>query len=325
MTFEIAVLFLLIISMIVVMALEILPTDTIALVVMTVLIVGGFVSPAEGIAGLSNPAVVTILCLMMLTFGLESSGVISAMGKYLKRLLIGSEWKTLLILLVIVGSCSALISTTAIVIVFMRILIKVSKKIPLKLRRYLMPLSFAGILGGSCTLVGTSTNLLVSAIAKDYGLRAFGMFEFTPLGICFFMVGLVYLLVIGRFWLPDDKKDHTDLTEVYAIEDYLTEVVVGPHSRLVGKQVKETLFFTNNDLDIIEIRRPRNGPKGQFPDETTVIQAGDILLIKGTAEQLAKLRKHNDLKPLPRQSVKDEARLNTDDLAICEIIVKPNS
>lgn len=323
MTVQIALLFLIILAMVVLMALEKLPADTLAVTVMVVLIVGGFVSPNEGIAGLSNPAVVTILCLMILTVGLETTGVITTMGKHLKKVLSGKEWKTFLVLLLIVGSCSALISTTAIVIVFMRILLKLSKRMPLNLSRYLMPLSFAGILGGSCTLLGTSTNLIVDAIARENGLPKFGIFEFTPLGLIFFFAGILYLLFVGRFLIPSRRKEEQDLTQEYAIQDYLAEVVIGEASNLVGKRVGETPFFDQEDIDLIEIKR--GGDKTQFPNELETLQAEDILLIKGTVEKLVEIRRRNDLSLLPRQSIKDEERMNTRNMTLCEVIVKPNS
>jgi len=322
MTFEIALLFGIIILMVIMMALEKLPADTMALIVMVVLILGGFVTPSEGIAGLSNPAVVTILSLMILTVGLETTGVITSIGKRIKKLLIGKEWKMLLFLLLIAGSCSALISTTAVVIVFMRILIKLSKSIPLNLSRFLMPLSFAGILGGSCTLLGTSTNLLLSSIALEHGLPEFQVFEFSHIGIVFFLVGLVYLIFAGRFLLPNRKRED-DLTQEYAIHDYLTEIVVEEKSMFVGKRIDETPFFTDEEIDLIEIKR--KGSKPYFPNEIQSLQAGDILLVKSSLEKLADIRKRNDLSLHFQQSTKDEKRLNTADMTLCEVIVKPNS
>ena len=323
MTIQIALLFLIILAMVIIMAWEKLPTDTLAVIVMVVLIIGDFVTPTEGIAGMSNPAVVTILFLMILSVGLETTGVINAIGKRIRKLLIGKEWKSLLLLLLIVGSCSALISTTAIVIVFMRILLKLSKKIPLNLSRYLMPLSFAGILGGSCTLLGTSTNLIVSSIAKDYGLSEFGVFEFTPIGLIFFFVGLMYLLFIGRFIIPDRKKEVDDLTKAYAIQDYLTEVIIDKDSKLAGKRICDTAIFKDEEIDIIELKR--SDGESHFPNDLEVLQAEDVLLVKSSLEKLVEILKKNDLKLISRQSEKDEVRLNTDEMTLCEVVVKSKS
>lgn len=322
MTIEITLLFLIIIGMVVIMAWEKLPPDTLAVTIMVLLIIGGFVSPSEGLAGLSNQATVTILALMILTVGLEATGVITEMGRRLKKILIGKEWKTLAILMLIAGTCSAFISTTAIVIVFMRILIKLAKKIPTNLSRLLMPLSFAGILGGSCTLLGTSTNLLVGSIAKDAGLADFGVFEFSHIGVIFFLVGVLYMVLFGRHLIPKRKTDGEDLVEEYAIQGFLTEVIVSEASNLVGKRFDETNFFKDDEIDLIEIKRKEDTV---FPHEAESIQGGDILLVKGSVDKIAELRNKSDLSLLPRQSTKDDERLNTEDMTLCEVIVKPNS
>ena len=323
MTVEIALLFALIIAMVVIMALEIVPSDTLALTVMVILIVCGFVSPEEGIAGMGNPAVVTILSLMILTVGLETTGVINIIGNRLKRHLKKREWKTLLILLVIVGGCSAFISTTAVVIVFVRILMKLSKSIPHNLSRFLMPLSFAGILGGSCTLFGTSTNLLVSSIAEEYGLKPFSIFEFAPIGAIFFVIGLIYIVIVGRFLLPNRKESGSDLTKEYKLQGYLTEVVIEGDSNLIGQRIDETAIFKEEEIDILEIKRADSHT--YFPKEIETFQEGDILFIKGSVEKVASLRQTSGLSLLPTQSNKDEARMNTEGMTLCEVIVKANS
>jgi di/tricarboxylate transporter len=322
MTIEIGLLFLLILAMIVIMAFEWFSPDTLALTIMVVLILGGFVTPSEGIAGLSNQATVTILALMILTVGLETTGVITRIGKWLKGYLVDGGAKSFLLILLIVGCCSALISTTAIVIVFMRILIKLSKKFPIQISLFLIPLSFAGIMGGSCTLLGTSTNLLVDAIAVENGIQKFGIFEFTHIGVILFFCGLVYLLFARKYLLPKQLKEE-DLTEEYAIQDYLTEVVVGTQSGLTGKRVDETEIFIDEEIDLIEIRKP--AAKSRFGNESEIIEEGDVLLLKGSAERLAAIRYNNNLDLLSKQTKKDEARMNTNDMTLCEVIVKPNS
>lgn len=322
MTIEIALLFIIILTLIVLLALEVLPSDTLAMSLLVVLILGGFVSPQEGISGLSNQATVTILALMILTVGLETTGVITTLGKYLKRWLIGGELHTIAILMIIVGTASAFISTTAVVIVFLRIMIKLARKMPTNLSRLLMPLSFAGILGGSCTLLGTSTNLLVSAIAKDYQLAPFGVFEFTHVGVIFFLAGLAYMLLLGRKLIPERKKEVRDLTEEYAIQPYLAEVSVPATSQLVGKRIEETLFFRDQEVDLIEIKRLGDLP--HFATALEQFQPGDVLLIKGSVEKIAELRQNNDVRLVSQPATRAQERLNTTDMTLCEVIVRPS-
>lgn len=323
MSLEIGILLLIIVALVAFLALEIYPPDTTAFALVVILMVGGFVSPEEGIAGLSNQATVTVLGLMMLSVGLETTGVITSLGERIKRLFEYQEWLTLLILMLIVGTCSAFISTTAVVIVFLRIMIKLSQRMETNLSKILMPLSFAGIVGGSCTLLGTSTNLLVSSIAEDYGLAPFGVFEFWFIGALFFGTVVLYMLLIGRYLIPDRKKRNEMLTKEYAIEAYLTEVVVLKGSKLEGKRINEISFLGANDLDLIALKRADE--QEHFPSEEETLQEGDVLLFKGGLEQIARLKKTQNLNSLSKQSLKDDDRLNTKDMVLCEVILRGNS
>jgi len=322
MTLEIFLLFGIIVVMMVFMVMEKLPADTLSITVMCVLIVGGFVSPEEGVSGLSNPAVVTVLCLMMLTVGLERTGLINAIGKKLKALLKAKEWKSLSIVLLIVGLCSALISTTAIVIVFMRVLLKLSKQIPFKLSRYLMPLSFIGIIGGASTLIGTSTNLIVSEIAQSSGVEPFGIFEITPLGFLFMIVGILYFIFIGRHLLPETTSED-GLVGEYSLGGFLTEVIVEKDSKLIGKRLEDTAIYKDEEVDILEIKHQNDS--FHAPALGEIFQEGDEILIKSSVEKLSEFRKGKDFVILPLRSAIDDNRLNTEDSVLCEVYVKPNS
>jgi len=321
MTVEILVLFVIILIMMVLMMTEKLSADTLSIIVMCTLIVGGFVSPEEGVSGLSNPAVVTVLCLMILTVGLESTGLINKIGNLLKNLLKGKEWKSMFILLLIVSVCSAMISTTAIVIVFMRILLRLSKKMPFKLARYLMPLSFVGIMGGASTLIGTSTNLIVSEMAKNDGLEPFGIFEITPLGIIITIIGITYLILVGRFMLP--KTEPNGLVKDYNIEEFLTEVSINEGSELIGKRLQETDIYKDDEVHILEIKNHNENFHAPMIGE--VFQEGDELLIKSSVEKLAELRKGKNLTLLVSDSEFDDNRMMNEDRTICEIYIKPSS
>lgn len=323
MTIEIAILFALILVLIVLFAFEVFPPDMVALTCMVSLILFGFVSPDEGISGLSNRATVTVLALMVLSVGLETTGVISLIGKKMEGLFSRGEAFGLFILMFIVGAFSAFIATTAVVIVFMRMLFKMSEKIPIRLSRILMPLSFAGILGGSCTLLGTSTNILVNAIARDYQLQPFSVFEFTHIGGIFFAIGIIYIVFFGRHLLPKGEQVARSLTAEYALQDFLIELVVLPDSVLVGLRVDQSIFFRSEELDLFEIQNP--GEKPHFPSEQEVFEPGHILFIKGTVEQIAELRKSYGLAlPKKKKQIGDE-RFMTGEMTLCEVIIPPNS
>lgn len=323
MTVEIALLFVFIAILMVLFAFEVLPPDLIGIVCMVSLILLGFVTPDEGIAGLSNRATVTVFALMLLSVGLEQSGVISLIGQKMQFMFRNGEWLMVLGLMLLVGFFSAFMATTAVVIVFMRMLFRMAKKIPIPMSKLLMPMSFAGILGGSCTLLGTSTNILVNAFALDYELEPIGVFEFTPIGIIFLVAGLLYILFFGRHMLPDKKQETTSLTAQYDIQDFLIELVIQPGSPLIGKRVDESVFFGSEDVDLFEIQRP--GEKPHFPGEQEIFDVGEILFIKGSAERIADLTRNYGLTLPKRRARLDDTRFNTEEMRLLELIVHPNS
>ena len=308
--------------MVVLLAIEIISADTIAFLVMVTLIVSGFVSPEEGISGLSNSAAVTVLALMILTVGLESTGAINALGKRIKPLFKQKQWVTILMIMLIVGMCSAFIATTAVVIVFLRITVQLSKRMPGSLSKLLMPLSFAGIMGGSCTLMGTSTNLLVSSIAVSYGLPKFGIFEFSILGLIFFAGGLIYMVLIGRFLIPNRTQEN-ELTNQYEIQDYLTEVRILEDSKLIGKRLLETAIFNDDEIDVLEIKRGVDF--SFFPNKRDFIRKDDILLVKGSVELITELRAMDNVELLSRSDEFADKELTSKDMTLCEVIIRPNS
>ncbi|MEZ4883935.1 MAG: SLC13 family permease [Chitinophagales bacterium] len=323
MTISITLLFGIILLLIIMLIFEVLPSDTLAVALMVVLMVCGFVTPQEGISGLSNQATVTVLALMILSVGLETTGVITSIGKRIKLLFERTEWVTILVLMLIVGTCSAFISTTAVVIVFLRIMIKLSQKMPANLAKILMPLSFAGIMGGSCTLLGTSTNLLVSAIAKDYKLEPFGVFEFTPIGVIFFVAGLAYMVLIGRHLIPNRTPIGADSTRQYAMEGYLTEIVIPPDSNLIGKRIDETIFYQDEEINFLEIKQ-RNS-QYYVPNEVLILQEDDLLLVKASVEKIAELHQNDDVRLLSRQMAKSDQEESKEKTTLCEVIVRPSS
>ncbi len=190
MTTEIIGVFVIILAVILLFALEVFPMDKISFCIIATLLLTGLVSPEEAVSGFSNKAVITILCLMILAVGLEENGAISWLAKGLKVL---KNWPVVLasiIIMVIAGSISAFISSTAVVIVFIKIVAELREKYHLPPGKLLLPISFASILGGSCTLMGTSTNLLVSNIAARYTGERLGFFEFSLMGLTFMGISI---------------------------------------------------------------------------------------------------------------------------------------
>ena len=322
MTFEIACVFGIIAVLIILFVTEKLPIDVIAFGLMVVLMVTELVTPQQGIMGFANPATITILSLMLIGVGLEQSGAITQLGKRLEPLLLRPQWMSISLLMIIVAFVSAFISTTAVVIVFLRILVEMSRRLELPLSKFLIPLSFAGILGGSCSLMGTSTNLLVNSVAGGLGVEPFGLFEFSGIGALLFVAALVYMVIVGRHLLPDRKKKN-ELTDSYNIKNYLLTVKINEKSQLIGQRVEESIFGNEVEIDLLEVRHSVRRPR--FAVQSEEFREGDVLLIKADADHLQEILKDEGLSQLSELGDADDDNLNTQETILCEAMVGPNS
>ena len=155
---------------------EILPVDTTSLLVMTFLMVTGLVTPLEGISGFANEATITILALFVIGAGLDNTGAIDYLGKKIQKYFLNQEWVVITFIIILVGGLSAFINNTAIVLVFLPILLRISRISNISPNRLLITLSFAAMMGGSTTIIGTSTNLIVSSMAASSGYEGFKFF-----------------------------------------------------------------------------------------------------------------------------------------------------
>ncbi len=175
---------------------EKLSVDVIAVVVMSTLLVTQIITPDEGISGFSNKATITVAAMFIISAALFKTGAVSYLGAITSKIFNKSYWLGLITVAISVGFFSAFINNTPVVAIFIPILLKVAKDIKVSPSKLLMPMSFASMFGGICTLIGTSTNILVSSIAEEAGIKGFTMFEFAPIGIILFVIGMaLYALV----------------------------------------------------------------------------------------------------------------------------------
>lgn len=310
---------------------ERLPAELVSLLVLAALLLVAVAGPATGwvnpdrwvtlseaLSGFGNSAVVTVAAMFVLSAGLARTGALAGLGRTLVR--VGHNQTALLVvMMVVVGVASAFVNNTAAVAVFLPLVLTACHRRKLPPSRVLIPLSFASQFGGVCTLIGTSTNLLVSAISEKAGCGAFGMFEFSQLGMIFLGVGLVYLLVAGPWLLP--ARRGTDLAETYRLREYITEVRVLPDSPLIGKTVVESRLGERHDANVLEILRP---DRRIWSPHDTRLQAGDILLVQANVQNLMDLRARTGLTIEPEFQLKDAA-LPGDEMALTEALVAPRS
>lgn len=258
----------------------------------------------ELLGAFSNAAPLTIACMFVISAGLEKAGCIRVLGvAFRKAAGSTSELRVLVVLMVTGAVLSAFVNNTPVVVVFLPIVLSLARSSELKASRLLIPLSFACILGGTCTLTGTSTNLIIDGKAQELGIEPFTMFELSKLGIVYAAVGFVYMLTVGRKLLPKHESVTTDLSQLEERE-FLTQVIVQGDSPMVGKTLPETLFKEVKEARVIEVRR-RGNPLDTSLDELK-IAAGDRILISIHGEEFQDLRETEGLRMTAYQNLKLE-------------------
>ena len=214
--------------------LELLPVEVTSMCLLAGLLVTGIVPVDVAVGGLSNPGVVTIGGLFVLSHSLVRTGFLEIAADPISRRFGRRRWVGVSVMLSMVALMSAFLNNTAVVAMTLPLAVDLCRRLRLSPSRVLMPLSFAAIFGGTLTLIGTSTNLLVSSFAQDLGQDPIGMFELTPLGLIFLAVGMVYVLVMAPRALPE-RTAVEELTRKYEMAAYLTELRVPAGSKIVGK------------------------------------------------------------------------------------------
>lgn len=270
---------------------EILSIDKIAFLIITSLTLLGLVTPEEAVSGFSNTATIAVLALMILAIAMEENGVIHWLTSGMSKVKSMPLQVMTPIFMIVAASISAFISTTAVVVVFIKIVNQLSEKFKIPQSKLLLPISFAGILGGSCTLMGTSTNLIINSVAKGQGIRTLGFFEFSMLGLIFLSISIIYLTLTIK-WLPWDKTN-SDSTG-YNIDNFLTKVHVNLDSNIVGKKIQETFLFENPDITILQLIR--NNHTHYSPGKYITIKENDELLLLCTLEEITKMKSSENLK-----------------------------
>lgn len=303
-------------------ATELLPIDLTALLIPGVLIATGLLSPEQAVAGFSNPAPITVAAVLVLSAGLIRTGAIATLGSRMTTLGGRSELSQMAVILIVVGVVSAFINNTAAVAMSIPIVLGVARDKGISPSRLLIPVSFAGILGGLCTYIGTSTNIIVGALLESHGHPRFRMFEFTPLGVLFLACGLFYLLAIGRKRLPRRRGSQEGLTEDYHLNEYLTELVIRADSRLVGKTVRRSKLANSRDIEVLDIRR--DGQRlGPLQNEMT-LRAGDLLIVKGNINNIMTVRQAEGLEIHPEVKLSDQD-LESPDITLAEGVIAARS
>jgi len=298
------------------------PMDFTALAVMVSLMLFGVVNVEEGLSGFSHPATITVLALLILSIGLQSTGFVYHLSNNIVKYTGKSEVRILLIIILVVGLSSAFMNNTAIVAIFLPVIVRCAKYANISPSKVLMPLSYAAMIGGTLTIIGTSTNIIVSTLSIEQGYEPFGLFEFWMLGLILMGAFTIYWFLIGRRLIPE-RKSNTDLTQQYNMATYLTEVVVNPNSPMIGKPLTDNLFGVGNKVEVIEIER-EDGTKF-IANQVNNIRAGDRFIIKADIEDLKSIIKQQGWKISKEHSKIGDVNLTSKNTVLVEAVIGRNS
>ena len=239
---------------------EQLAPHLVALTGMIILLIAGAISTDDMLAVFSNSAPITIACMFVISAALDQTGVVDTVGNSLLKISNKSKYLGIIAMILVVVFVSAFMNNTPVVIILTPVIIALAKRLKDYPSKYLIPLSYAAIMGGTCTLIGTSTNILVNGIAQEYGQRPFGMFEITGAGLAMATAGLIFMALVGRFLLPERQQPQDDVTEG-PVKRFMAAVIIPLDSPLIGKSINEIKFTDNEDYEIIDLVRKDTGTR----------------------------------------------------------------
>ncbi|WP_281362675.1 SLC13 family permease [Natronomonas halophila] len=289
---------------------EPVPIDITAIGVMVALIVlepWTQVSPADGVSGFASSATITVLAMFILSEGIRRTGVVNIIGREIADRFGNSPFGQLAAVLGLSGGTAGFINNTPVVAVMIPMVTELSKRTGISPSKLLIPVSYASMMGGMLTLIGTSSNILASDVYDRVGGTAtepFSMFEFTALGALVLVVGTAYLLAFGPRLLPERIKALDDLTDEFGMTQYLTEVVVREDSPMLGRAVDDALSDIDADADIVQLIR--DGQAFNEPLARKEVRPSDILVLRVDRESLVELMDAEGLDFAPDAEVTDE-------------------
>ncbi len=304
-----------IVGAMVVFASEKVRIDLVALVVLGLLLILGIVDVHEALSGFSNEATITVAAMFALSMGIERSGALEPLGDWLAT--IKNPWLLTLALMVTIAPMGAFVKNIALVATFLPLALRVCARSGTSPARVLMPMAYAAQMGGVCTLIGTSSNLLTDTLGQKYGLAPIGVFEFTRLGAVLAVAGIVYLMVVGRWLLP--KQVDAEMPVEQDIGKYVAELRITDDSTILDKTIADVRMGDKYGVYPLELLR---GDEQQWSPRSQQLSRGDVLLVRGDWEKIEAFRKSAKLEFAPEHHYEQDG---DDPRVLMEMMVAPAS
>lgn len=311
---------LLILGVLVLSVSEVWSVDLISIGAIVVLVSTQILSPSEALAGFSNNAVITIAAMFPLSYAILRSGLLNKVSYFISKMIQKSELLGLGILMVCGAGLSAFLNNTPVVAIMIPVVLQASKIAKISSSKFLIPLSYATILGGTTTLIGSSTNLVVADIAAMNQIKI-DLFDLTPIGLIFLVVGILYMTFIGKKFLPKDS-DTSSLDDKYKSGNFQTIITLLDSAESIGQPIYKSPLITQYDMDIIEVMRD----EGNFimPPKDMILKENDRVRVRFELDKFKEF--HERIKNYYTDRVLIEGeRFQESDSTLLEIMIQPGS
>lgn len=291
--------------------------DIISLACLIILVAAGILTPKEAFEGFGSDFIMMLASVFIISAALQNNGIIDLMALSISKMERIKLPYLIAVIMLISGTVSAFMNNTTVAAIFVAPVMSLAKRMNYSPSKLLMPMAFAALLGGTCTLIGTSTNVAGNAFLVKSGFEPIRMFEFLPIGIPLLLIGVIFMATVGR-WLLPGRIDQSFMDK-YDIHKYLSEIIVLPNSKLIGRGIYN-LDLGDINVRILKIIRNK---EDIFPDTNTVIQINDLLLVEGNKDDLIKMRNAKGIDILG-EAIQDKD-LMSNDVKLAEVLIGPYS
>ncbi|HEY4492300.1 MAG TPA: SLC13 family permease, partial [Acidobacteriota bacterium] len=313
MTFEIGIVLFLMIASVVLFALEWVTVDVVGLSVIAILIVTSILTPDQAFSGFSSPAIIMIAGLLVISGGLQHSGITDVIGRKVYQYSGRKPSRLLFFIMSVETAISAFMNNVAATAMLLPGVTALAKKANISASKLLIPLAYASMLGGTCTLIGTSTNVAVNGLLRTYRIEPFGFFEYSPVGIPVAVTGILFMLVFARWILPEHQVETLEFSR-----EYVSEAVVMMSSPLIGTAIAQSGL---DKLDLLVAGILRENEQILAPSPQDRFQMNDIILVQGKAEDILKIKSLQGIQM--REDIRDRGPLSN--INVVEVEVAPRS